>query len=138
MGTTTALTAQNIIFLRLVQTGVKAAVNLTGAIYELNRPKDSLKEDIVVGTLAMNAEQVQEGVFNVNIHVPNLSLTNDSTQPNTARFRVILDKCMEVLKEVTGFDHSFDVSTPGIPYRDGNNWFVNIRVEWISLRRKEN
>jgi hypothetical protein len=138
MGTTTALTAQNIIFLRLVQTGVKAAVNLTGAIYELNRPKDSVKEDIVVGTLAMNAEQVQEGVFNVNIHVPNLNLTNDSTQPNTTRFRVITNKCMEVLQNVTGFDYSFDVSTPGIPYRDGSNWFVNIRVNWISLRRKEN
>jgi hypothetical protein len=134
MATTTALTAQNIIFLRLVQTGVKAAVSLTGAIYEMNRPLNSLKEDIVVGTLAMNSEQVQEGVFNVNIHVPNLPLTNDSTQPNITRFRVILDKCMEFLKDVYGFDYSFDVSTPGIPYRDGTNWFVNIRVEWISLR----
>lgn len=134
MATTTALTAQNVIFQRLVQTGVKAAVSLTGAIYELNRPLNSLKEDIVVGTLAMNADQVQEGVFNVNIHVPNLGLTNDSTQPNTPRFRVILDKCIEVLKGVYGFDYSFDVSTPGIPYRDGNNWFVNIRVEWTSLR----
>jgi hypothetical protein len=134
MATTTALTAQSVIFQRLVQTGVKAAVGLTGAIYELNRPFNSLKEDIVVGTLAMNADQIQEGVFNVNIHVPNLALTNDSTQPNTPRFRVILDKCMEVLKDVYGFDYSFDVSTPGIPYRDGDNWFVNIRVEWISLR----
>lgn len=135
MATTTALTAQNIIFLRLVHSGVKAAVNLTGAIYELSRPKDSAKEDIVVGTLAMNADQVQEGVFSVNIHVPNLNLTNDSTQPNTARFRVILDKCMEVLKDVRGYDYLFDVTTPGIAYRDGTNWFVNIRVEWISIRR---
>jgi hypothetical protein len=134
MATTTALTAQNVIFQRLVQTGIKAAVSLTGAIYELNRPLNSLKEDIVVGTLAMNADQVQEGVFNVNIHVPNITLTNDSTQPNTTRFRVITEKCMEVLKDVYGYDYSFDVSTPGIPYRDGNNWFVNIRVEWTSLR----
>jgi len=135
MGTTTALSAQEIIFKRLVQTGVKAAVSLTGGVYELNRLKDSVKEDIVVGVLAMNAEQVQEGVFNVNIHVPNIALQNDSTQPNTARFRVILDKCMEVLQNVNGLDYSFDVSTPGIPYRDGANWFVNIRVQWISLRR---
>lgn len=133
----TALSAQQIIFRRLVQSGVKAAVSLTGAIYEMNRPKDSLKEDIVVGTLAMNAEQVQEGVFNVNIHVPNIALQNDSTQPNTSRFRVILDKCLEALKDVDGYDYRFDVSSPGIPYRDGDKWFVNIRVAWMSLRRRD-
>lgn len=128
-----ALDVQNIIFLRLVQKGVKAAVNLTGAIYELSRPKDSLKEDIVVRTLDMNTEQVQEGVINVNIWVPNLSLTNDSTQPNLPRFKVILEKCMEGLQDVTGFNYSFRVSVPGVPYRDGLTWFVNIRVEFWSL-----
>jgi len=134
MGTTTALTAQNIIFNRLVSTGVKTAVALTGAVYELERPKDSLKEDIVIGVLTMNTEQVQEGVFNVNIHIPNLNVAGDSTLPNTPRFRVILDKCMEVLKDVTGYDYSFNVSSPGVPYRNGANWFVNIRVEFWSLR----
>jgi hypothetical protein len=135
MATITALTAQNIIAKHLISSGVKAAVSLTGGIYELSRPKDSVKEDIVVGVLAMNAEQTQEGVFNVNIHVPNVVLSSDSTQPNTARFRVILDKCMEVLNDVRGYDYSFTVSTPGIPYRDGDKWFVNIRVEWMALNR---
>ncbi|MBB2148808.1 hypothetical protein [Pedobacter gandavensis] len=133
METKTALTIQNIIFLRLVQKGVKAAVNLTGAIYEISRPKDSLKEDIVVRTLDMNTEQVQEGVINVNIHLPNLSLTNDSTQPNLPRFREVLEKCMDALQDVTGYDYSFKVIAPGVPYRDGSTWFVNIGVEFWSL-----
>lgn len=135
MATITALTAQNIIAKHLISSGVKGAVSLTGGIYELSRPKDSVKEDIVVGPLAMNAEQTQEGVFNVNIHVPNVVLSSDSTQPNTARFRVILDKCMEVLNDVRGYDYTFTVSTPGMPYRDGDKWFVNIRVEWMALNR---
>lgn len=135
MATITALTAQNIIAKHLISSGVKAAVSLTGGIYELSKPKDSAKEDIVVGVLAMNTDQTQEGVFNVNIHVPNVVLSSDSTQPNTARFRVILDKCMEVLKDVYGYDYRFSVSTPGIPYRDGDKWFVNIRVEWMALSR---
>lgn len=136
MGTKTGLAIQYIIFQRLVQKGVKAAVNLTGSIFELNRPKESLKEDIIVRVLDTNTEQVQEGVINVNIHLPNLNLTNDSTQPNTPRFREILEKCMDALRDVTGSDYSFRVSSPGIPYRDGTSWFVNIRVEFWSLRKE--
>lgn len=98
------------------------------------RPKDSLREDIVVGVLTMSAEQVQEGVFNVNIHVPNLKLKNDSTQPDIERFKVITAAVVAALGNFYGFDYNFDVSTTGIPYRDGTDWFVNVRVIYTSLR----
>lgn len=134
MGTKTGMTAQQDVFNRLVKSGVKQAVSLTGKIYPYSRPKDSQVEDITLNTLAINADQVQEGVFNVNIHVPNLMLTDDLTQPNISRFEVITAAVVEALSNYHGFDYHFDLDAPGVLERDGMNWFSNIRVKYYSLR----
>ena len=129
----TALTAQEAIFQRLVQSGVKNTSALTGSIFKNRRPKDSQKDDIVVRALTMNAEQIQEGVINVNIHVPNLKLSTDSTQPDEMRFKAITDLVLAVLKDYRGFDYWFTIKVPGLLYPDGDNWFSNIQVEFTSL-----
>lgn len=135
MATITALTAQQEIFLRLIESGVKNNSVLTGGIFKNRRPKDSTKEDIVIRALAMNADQVQEGLINVNIHVPNLKLTNDSTQPNEDRLIMITDKVVAALKDYRGYDYWFTIKVPGIPYPDDNNWFSNIQVEFTTKRQ---
>jgi len=133
MGTTTALSAQQAIFNRLIAANVINTSSLTGGIFKNRRPKDSLKEDIVVRVFIMNAEQVQEGVINVNIHVPNLNLTNDSTQPDEDRLSSITDIVVAALKDYRGYDFWFTIKVPGIPYPDDNNWFSNIQVEFTTL-----
>lgn len=133
MGTTTALSVQQTIFNRLVTANVKNTSSLTGGIFKNRRPKDSLKEDIVIRTLIMNAEQVQEVVININIHVPNLKLTNDSTQPDEDRLSRITDIVVAALKDYRGYDYWFTIKIPGIPYPDDNNWFSNIQVEFTTL-----
>jgi len=129
----TALTAQEAIFQRLVQSGVKNTAALTGGIFKNRRPKDSQKDDIVVRALTMNAEQVQEGVINVNIHVPNLKLSTDSTQPDETRFKAVTDIVLAALNDYRGFDYWFTIKVPGLLYQDGDNWFSNIQVEFTSL-----
>lgn len=137
MGTKTGITAERAVFNRLITSGVKGDSLLSGMVYLKSRPKDSKLEDIVVRVLTMGADQVQEGVVNVNIHAPNLLLANDSTQPDNLRLEFITDKVVAVLSDYTGFDYKFDVKIPGVPYRDdGLDWFVNVQVEFWSLRRK--
>ena len=129
----TALTAQETIFQRLIQSGVKNTSAITGGIFKNRKPKDSQKEDIVVRALTMNAEQIQEGVINVNIHVPNLKLSSDSTQPDETRFKAITEIVLAALRDYCGFDYWFTIKVPGILYPDGDNWFSNIQVEFTSL-----
>ena len=129
----TALTAQETIFQRLIQSGVKNTSAITGGIFKNRRPKDSQKEDIVVRALTMNAEQIQEGVINVNIHVPNLKLSSDSTQPDETRFKAITEIVLAALNDYRGFDYWFTIKVPGLLYPDGDNWFSNIQVEFTSL-----
>lgn len=102
----------------------------------MKKPDDSQKEDIVVGILTMNAEQLQEGVFNVNIHVPNMKMSSGATEPDTERFNEILEVVIPVLASYDGYDFRIDVKAPGLPYRDGLDWFVNVQVEYWTMRRR--
>lgn len=131
-----AFTAQHSVFLRLIQANVKSTSSLTGGIFKTRRPKDSPKEDIVVRTLALNADQVQEGVINVNIHVPNLKLTSDSTQADEDRFSEITEVVLAALKDYRGFDYWFTIKVPGLLYPDGNDWFSNIQIEYRTLQKE--
>lgn len=113
----------------------KSQIPINGGIYWLNRPKNSVKEDIVVSALAMDAKEVQEGVINVNIHVPNPALSNDDTQPNFTRFEQISDNILPMLADVWGVDWNFLVDEPGTIVPDGNNWFCNIRIRYYTVRQ---
>lgn len=114
--------------------GVKAATGMTGSVYPLNRPVNSEKEDIVIKTLALNAEQEQEGVINVNIHVPNLVLEGDNTQPNRSRFNEIGNACIDALDYYVGASFSLKIEEPGLIMQDKDKWFMNIRVRYESVR----
>jgi hypothetical protein len=135
MGTTTAISAVRTIYNHLITRGAKAATSITGEVYWLSRPKNSDKEDIVIGALAMNADQAQEGVFNVNIHVPNLQLGQDNTQPNFTRLEAISAILVPMLADVWGYDWNFDLDEPATPVPDGDSWFCNIRIRFWTLRQ---
>jgi hypothetical protein len=130
------LTAQHVVFWRLIQANVISSTSLTGGIFKARRPKDSKLEDIVVRTLAINGDQVQEGLVNVNVHVPNLQLTDDSTQPDEDRFTAITNIVLAALNDYRGFDFWFTIKVPGLLYPDGNNWFSNIQVEYTTLQKE--
>lgn len=112
----------------------EADITLTGNIYMTNRPVNSDKEDIVIRTLAMNADTMQEGVINVNIHVPNLQLVQDNTQPDRLRLDAIGNECMAVLDDHWGDAFNFTLDAPGRIEGNGKDWFMNIRVRYYSIR----
>lgn len=101
----------------------------SGSLYKFKRPFNSDKEDVVINSLPMNNEDLQEGVLNFNIHVPNIG-TGDSSQPNTARLGVLTKAARQLLDEVwhAKADYMFYVQQD-MTYQDNDqSWYQNIRV----------
>lgn len=114
--------------------GVKVAAGMTGTIYPFNRPLSSDKEDIVISVLAMNAEQEQNGMLNVNVHVPNLVITGDNTQPNRTRFNAIVNRILAELDYYDGSNFTLTLDNAGLLTPDKDKWFMNIRVRYSTIR----
>lgn len=119
--------------------------SLTGEIRILNRRLNSDKEDIVINTIVVSAEQITEGYFNVNTHVPNLKnqvaanpTATDTTQPNIQRMQEIGSILMEVIDDYRGFDFILKLDSGGEIVPDGKNWFYGFTVKYTYLRRDKN
>ena len=108
-----------------------------GGLYKFQRPLNSAKEDVVVNLLTQGRGQVADGMVNVNIYVPNLSLTSsgvvDQTQPNTARLKYLSGLASNALDEVYGTDYNFSVQQDNLFQDDNNQHYVNLRVSFTSI-----
>lgn len=113
---------------------LKPSAGLTGSVYPYNRPLNSSKEDVVVSVLAFGAEQEQNGMLNVNVHVPNLIIAGDTTQPNRSRFNTISEEAIDLLDFFDGTDFTLTLDNAGELMRDGEKWFMNIRVRYNTIR----
>lgn len=118
---------------------------LTGEIRIMNRRLNSDKEDIVINTIVVSADQITEGYFNVNTHVPNLKnqlaanpTATDTTQPNIQRMQEIGSILMEVLDDYRGFDFILHLDSGGEIVPDGKNWFYGFTVKYTYLRKDKN
>ncbi|UXD67752.1 hypothetical protein MUK51_10985 [Sphingobacterium faecium] len=119
--------------------------SLTGELRIMNRRLNSDKEDIVINTIVVSAEQITEGYFNVNTHVPNLKnqvasnpTATDTTQPNIQRMQEIGSILMEVVDDYRGFDFILQLDGGGEIVPDGKNWFYGFTVKYTYLRRDKN
>lgn len=138
----TAISAMNDIKEALEMADVKTNTSLNGEIRILSQKLNSDKEDIVINTIVANAEQVSEGVFNINIHVPNLKsqpsgVPNaiDNTQPNIVRMNDIGSVVMDVIEGFRGYDFFISLDSSGEVIPDGSKWYYNIVVRYFYLRR---
>lgn len=108
---------------------------LTGGIYVLGeRPDGSEKEDIVVNNLFINHTIPQTGTSNVNIHVPDMTLTIGGKQQHKAnreRLRTLTALVLEALKaaNIQGLairiTNETIIKEPNIPEH-----YTNVRVDW--------
>jgi len=121
---------------KILQSGYRSAVGLTGIVARLSRPFGSKKEDIVVNVVAINAEQVQEGVANVNIHVPDINTGVLGMQANFNRFRELITPMISLLDDYYGFNYHFRLDTAAEIIKDeDNSHYANIRLRYYSLRQ---
>ena len=129
-------------FVDLVWARLNADVSLNnaidGGIYKQKRPDGSIKKDVVVNSLAVDNEQLQRGVINVNIHVPNLLVVineqPDNSQPDHVTLNEISQIVIGLLKDYWGTEFHCDIQTQSLieePELKEN--FVNIRVSVFSI-----
>jgi hypothetical protein len=109
---------------------------ITGGVYKHERPINSDKEDVVINSLPINNSQMQSGVFNVNIHVPNLVLNIngniDTTQPNHERIKQLTALAIVELTDVWLNDYNFDVQQQNV-IQDTNDTYSNIRLDFFNI-----
>lgn len=110
---------------------------ITGDIYKLQRPDDSDKEDIVIGSIAVSSGSIQPATININVHVPCITVKiNGKTQkqPNLKRMRELSKKLIEIFRGNKGvylddvcscwISNQTDIKEPNI-----DQWYTNNRVE---------
>ena len=88
----------------LKESTLKNEVN-GGLYYYGIRPRDSRLEDIIVGYTTSTAEQVQEGVVTINVHVPDID-TFDNGQ-----FVENVQRCNELQQIAQSWIDSITVTT---------------------------
>jgi hypothetical protein len=126
----TQFDAINILYAKINTSPLKVAVN--GAIYKLKRPT-SAKEDIVINSIVLGSSNFQEGVFNVNIYVPNITVSGASL-PNTARLNELETLGNSLFEHVTTQDYSiYKESTSLFEEVSINQHYINFRINFKSL-----
>lgn len=109
-----------------------AGVNnaISGKISKDKRQTGSTKEDIVVNSITLNNEYLQNGVFNVNIYVPALSFKVDGivqTQKNDTRLKVIADLVTIALDDIWKEEYNMTIENQQ-EVEQGEESYFNIRV----------
>ncbi|MDO6388998.1 hypothetical protein Q4E40_02580 [Pontibacter sp. BT731] len=94
---------------------------------------NSQREDVVLNALPMNREQLQRTVLNVNLHVPNLKLGTDTTQPNAKRLKELTTIASDLIEEVWGPGYQFNVQQDTVFPDGAGSHYVNIRVEFRAI-----
>lgn len=110
---------------------------ITGKVYKNARPLNSDKQDIVVGSLPINAEQIQQAVMNVNVHISNLKISingvQDNSQPNLIKLEEVTALVIEGLKDKVFSDYWFDIQQQNLFADEATNeHYSNIRINFYS------
>lgn len=109
---------------------------ISGSIYKHRRVLNSKKEDVVINSLPINNEQLQQCVANVNIHVPDVTFKVDGNveyQPDHTRLLELAAEAVQSL-EAWESDYHFDVQQQSIIQEESaKEHFINIRLNFYSI-----
>lgn len=138
MSLLTAFDAIDVVYQHLASSPVKDAI--TGNIYKLKRPinaTDEGKEDIVINSLGLPNKDIQQGIVNVNIYVPNLSLQinnrQDHTQQDFIRAKQLVRLVIEQLQEFYSGEYFFLYQQDNPLQSEEGESATNIRVDFFSI-----
>lgn len=124
---------------RFVIKRIKVNKPIISGIIADRRPINSTKEDIIVNHLPFTFEQLQEGVVNVNVYVPNLEVqmngVKDTEYPNYNRLNEITK---QVIIEIDDFydDNILITVEQAKIIEDKAFSYMNIRVAVASKNLK--
>jgi len=116
---------------------VSSLSTLTGEIYKYQRPVDSDLEDIVINSLPITNEQLQQAVANVNVYVPDVVVTvsgKENRVPNLTRLKALAVIVLAELMDRISGNFTWDVQQQLlIQDSESNSHYVNIRLQFFVL-----
>lgn len=127
----TTLDIVDILFTALDSSSLKTAI--TGTLCKHKRDFNSNKEDVVINSLPVNNEQLQQGIANVNIHVPDIDILingGSSKQPNHLRMQELAAIAVDILENNYQANLFFTVQQQQT-FEDpaAGDHYINIRIE---------
>ncbi|KAA2241671.1 hypothetical protein F0L74_17490 [Chitinophaga agrisoli] len=118
----TTLDAEDIVWNWLDNSPLKNAV--TGGIYKNSRPLNSDKEDVVINSQPISAQQLQEGLVDVNIYVP----------ADHARMQILAAIATSLLTEVWIDDVCFSVQQQAVlEIPETHEPYISIRLLFYAV-----
>lgn len=116
------------------------AAQVNGEVYRDDfRPRDSVKEDIIVRLTAVTSGQVQSGVVTLLIYTPDIQVRGKSgvRKRNSARLTELESLAAQAVEEIAESLDGYDqvMTETGIrSYRDDNEQhFVSVRISFEYL-----
>jgi hypothetical protein len=110
---------------------------LKGSIYKIKRPVNATSEDAVINSLGMPGDQLQKGLINLNIHVPNQVLLingkQDTTQPDYVRAQTLTTLAIQSVEEYYNDEYWFVFQQQNIVESTDIEIVVNIRINFFSI-----
>lgn len=103
---------------------------VSGMVYKAPlRPHNAVSEDITVRFLTGTHGQIQNGVMIVNVFVPNI----EANVPDLGRLETLegaAAEWLDGLQDFDGYSVRPDDMIKSMPYEDGKQYFVNIRLRF--------
>jgi len=133
----TPFTQEGIIFALLNDHDVRTSI--TGNLIVGSVVGDFTKENVTINSLTLGSGDIQRGIVNVNIHVPDISVTvggKTTKQRNNERLKTLTEMVAEVLMS-NGYSSTYNFwldeesaftvfkNTDGI-----DNHFANIKIQF--------
>lgn len=114
----------------------KLAETISGDLSKTLRPANSSKEDVVISILSNNNSEVQSAYINVNVYVPDLSITyqiedHEITQheEDSNRLREICNLCKDLFSLCIGDTYRITLESQRVlPSADGSTHIVNNKL----------
>jgi hypothetical protein len=123
------------IMFSLLNSNQELKAEITGGIYSVQRPLNSVKEDVVVNTITLTQDsEPQTGVSNINVHVPDKQVTIAGVQQtvvNSARLKAISEIVLTAVREarIEGLKFIPESQTV-IQESEIKQHYCNIRINW--------
>ena len=113
---------------------------ISGTICKNKRPVNSGEVDVVINSLPITGDQLQEGIVNVNIHVPNLKLSiggiQDRTQQDHETMKELTAQAVGILNDLwlAKGELSFSILTQSI-FEEPEIFehYVNLRLSYRAV-----
>lgn len=130
-----------LLFRQLVQSVLMTDLNKpNGELCKYQRPLNSRAEDVVINSLTLERDDIDEGVFNVNVCVPNLVFPDnpeDKSRPDTKRIDYLSELGNRALGEGEEVwdplgNWCFKLQQDQLVEDTNNQHYINFRVEFFT------